>query len=198
MPITTTPIAAKALASSVWCELPSAFCPTLFRIKQATQAWERRQAHALRRAVFCAEQGLFMGDDRDAIDAQAQLLVACTVVAGECDQVVGTVRIHPSEPGVWWGSRLAVHPSFRQQGRLGATLIRLAVGTAHAQGATEFHAHVQAQNVMLFEHLHWRSQGPLTLHGRAHAHMQASLSHYPPCTTPEWGHLTVIAARSAA
>ncbi len=178
-----------------WCDLPRTYSPPTFRIKEATEAWERREAMALRRAVFCVEQGLFRGDDRDVIDDTAQLLVACTCVAGECDQVVGTVRIHESAPGQWWGSRLAVHPSYRHAasdgGRLGATLIRLAVSTAHAQGAQQFSAHVQAQNVALFESLHWRLQEMVLLHGRPHGLMQASLPHYPPCHSPGWGYLSL-------
>ena len=169
------------------CDLPLAFQPVAFRIKRASEGWERREAHALRRAVFCVEQGLFVGDDRDAIDEQAQLLVACTSVAGECDQVVGTVRIHQPQPGVWWGSRLAVHPSFRHLGRIGATLIRLAVCSAHAQGAHTFRAHVQRPNVALFEQLHWHALDDIALHGRPHALMQAQLAHYPPCHAPDWG-----------
>lgn len=179
------------------CDLPTGFTPVAFRIKQASEAWEQREAHALRRAVFCVEQGVFVGDDRDAIDDSAQLLVACTCVAGECDQVVGTVRIHEPEPGVWWGSRLAVHPSFRHVGRLGATLIRLAVSMAHAQGAHQFWAHVQAQNVPLFEKLHWHLHGQRVLHGRPHGLMQASLAHYPPCHAPQWGYLSLSGATQA-
>lgn len=178
-------------------ELPCTFVPTEFRIKWATEPWERRQAYALRRAVFCIEQGLFLGDDRDAIDEQAQLLVACTCVAGECDQVVGTVRIHESEPGVWWGSRLAVHPSYRHIGRLGATLIRLAVSMAHAQNAHTFLAHVQLQNIALFEKLHWQLREQRLVHGQAHGFMQASLPHYPPCPHPEWGFFTLANAATA-
>jgi putative N-acetyltransferase (TIGR04045 family) len=180
------------------CEPASRYVPTEFRIKQATQAWERREAHALRRAVFCVEQGVFVGSDVDAIDAQAQLLVACSCVAGDCDQVVGTVRIHEAEPGVWWGSRLAVHPSFREHGLLGSTLIKLAVGMAHAQGAHQFWAHVQGQNVPLFERLNWCLESEVLLHGRPHGLMQASLAHYPPCHTPEWGHVTVPGASRRA
>jgi hypothetical protein len=45
-----------------------------------------------------------------------------------------------------WGSRLAVHPAFRSHGHLGATLIRLAVSRAHAQGCRTFLAHVPSQN----------------------------------------------------
>ena len=191
----TSPPGSAALLATDWsdhcCEPPSRYVPTEFRIKQATQGWERREAHALRRAVFCAEQGLFVGTDADAIEPQAQLLVACSCVAGDCDQVVGTVRIHEAEPGVWWGSRLAVHPSFRAHGALGSTLIKLAVGMAHAQGAHEFWAHVQGQYVPLFERLKWRLAREVLLHGRPHGLMQASLAHYPPCHTPEWGHVTV-------
>lgn len=178
------------MSPDVLCELPQSFQPAAFRIKRASEAWERRDAHALRRAVFCVEQGIFVGDDRDAIDDEAQLLVACTSLAGECDQVVGTVRIHQSEPGVWWGSRLAVHPSFRHVGRIGATLIRLAVCSARAQGAHTFWAHVQQANVPLFERLHWQCLTDVALHGRPHAWMQADLLQHPPCHEPDWGFLT--------
>jgi len=196
------PSTTQAMSAPDWsdhcCEPASRYVPTEFRIKQATQAWERREAHALRRAVFCVEQGVFVGSDVDAIDAKAQLLVACSCVAGDCDQVVGTVRIHEAEPGVWWGSRLAVHPSFREHGLLGSTLIKLAVGMAHAQGAHQFWAHVQGQNVPLFERLNWRLESEVLLHGRPHGLMQASLAHYPPCHTPEWGHVTVPGASRRA
>ena len=36
-----------------------------YQVKYATEAWERRGAAALRRAVFCREQGLFPEDDAD-------------------------------------------------------------------------------------------------------------------------------------
>jgi len=180
------------------CELSTDFAPAAFRIKCVSEPWERREALALRRAVFCVEQGLFVGNDLDAIDADATLLVACACVAGECDQVVGTVRIHEAQPGVWWGSRLAVHPSYRHLGRLGATLIRLAVSMAHARGATAFWAHVQQQNVALFEKLNWRLHGPVQLHGRPHGLMEASLAHYPPCHEPDWGYFTLPQARARA
>src|SRR5213592_2133824 len=94
------------------------YTPVEYLVREAVQDWEREEAHRLRRAVFCVEQGIFVGDDRDAIDGHAQLLVAMSCVGGMPDQVVGTVRIHQPEPGVWWGSRLAVHAAFRSQGHL--------------------------------------------------------------------------------
>lgn len=172
------------------CELPSTYKPAEYRIKQVTLPWERRQAYRLRRDVFCAEQRVFEHDDLDGIDAHAQLLVAVACVAGLPEQVVGTVRIHQHAPGVWHGSRLAVDAGFRKFGQLGATLIRLAVASAHAQGCHTFKAHVQSQNAPLFLRLHWHSLGEEMLLGRPHHLMQADLSCYPPCSTPHSGFVT--------
>jgi putative N-acetyltransferase (TIGR04045 family) len=169
---------------------PSAFVPCEFRIKWAATDWEHEQALALRRAVFCIEQGIFAGDDRDAVDRQARTLVALSLVGGAPDAVVGTVRIHEAEPGLWWGSRLAVDAAFRHHGRIGATLIRLAVASAHARGCRVFLAHVQSQNVPMFERLHWRPLGAESLHGRPHERMQADLDRYPPCLDPFHGYVT--------
>ena len=126
--------------------------------------------------MFCVEQGLFAGDDLDAIDARAQTLVALSSLGGMPDQLVGAVRIHAAEDGIWWGSRLAVHAAFRSHGRIGATLIRLAVCSAHARGCRVFLAHVQSQNVPLFEKLRWAALKEETLHGRPHHLMQADLA----------------------
>lgn len=158
-----------------------------FRIKFAASRWEREQALAVRRAVFCVEQGLFEGDDRDPTDDYAIHLVAVSMLGVAADRVVGTVRIHEEEPGLWWGSRLAVDQDHRRIGALGATLIRLAVSSAHAMGCHTFLAHVQAQNELLFRRLHWDSLGTVEFHGRPHVRMQADLSQYPPCHSPERG-----------
>jgi putative N-acetyltransferase (TIGR04045 family) len=176
---------------------PSTFVPCEFRVKWAATSWEREQAFALRRAVFCIEQGVFVGDDRDAIDERAQTLVALSCVGGTYDQVVGTVRIHAAGSGLWWGSRLAVHAALRHHGRIGATLIRLAVTSAQREGCTRFLAHVQSQNVPMFERLHWHSLETEMLHGRPHCRMQADLAHYPPCGDPFTGYVTRSAGASA-
>ena len=181
-------------------ELALEFLPCEYRIKWAESAWERQHARALRRAVFCIEQGLFGGDDADDIDERAQLLVAVSCVGGAADEVVGTVRIHEERPCLWWGSRLAVAAAFRSFGRIGATLIRLAVSSAHMRGCDTFLAHVQSQNVSLFERLHWHTVRQEQLHGRLHHLMQADLEHYPPCHTPYAGFVTrtVSSIRGAA
>lgn len=158
------------------------------RVRWAEARWEIEQAYALRRSVFCEEQGVFREDDRDAVDDAAQLLVAVHVPDGDAahpaGQVVGTVRIHESEPGVWYGSRLAVAVPYRRQGQIGATLIRLAVSSAHALGCKRFLAHVQSQNVPLFRRLHWTTLAEEMLLDRPHHLMEADLLYYPPCHTP--------------
>lgn len=158
-----------------------------YTIKWVTLPWERTQAYALRRRVFCQEQGIFEHDDLDDIDGHAHLLVALGNLAGWHEEVVGTVRIHQPQPGVWFGSRLAVDGSYRRQGQLGPTLIRLAVSSANALGCQAFYAHVQAQNVPLFQRMHWQSLEKMTLRGIPHVMMQADLSHYPPCYDPNSG-----------
>ena len=167
-----------------------------FRIKFATDPWERRAAAALRQSVFVDEQKLFEGHDRDAIDAVAIPIVALSSFVVAADDVVGTVRIHEAEPGTWWGSRLAVAPDYRRVGALGAALIRLAVSSAHGRGCTRFLAHVQSQNGLLFQRLHWRTVDTVELHGRPHLRMEADLAFYPPFATPEAGFLAL--ARKAA
>ena len=95
--------------------------------------------------VFCDEQRIFAGDDRDDIDDYATTIVALSIVrASPPTSVVGTVRIHEAEPGIWWGSRLAVAPGYRRIGAIGTSLIRLAVCSAHALGCRRFLAHVQS------------------------------------------------------
>jgi putative N-acetyltransferase (TIGR04045 family) len=171
------------------------FLPCEYRIKFAASRWERDGALALRRAVFCQEQRLFAGDDRDAIDDYAISIVALSMLGVAADSVVGAVRIHEEEPGLWWGSRLAVERDYRRVGAIGATLIRLAVSSAHAMGCKTFFAHVQAQNGPLFQQMHWETLGEIDLLGRPHLKMRADLSKYPPCHAPELG---FVALRKAA
>ncbi|WP_428375656.1 MSMEG_0567/Sll0786 family nitrogen starvation N-acetyltransferase [Lichenicoccus sp.] len=156
------------------------FVPGEYRVKLACEAWERHGHDRLRRAIFCDEQGIFAGDDRDGIDEVATPIVALSCIAGAADGVVGVVRIHQPEPGLWWGSRLGVHRHFRRIGSIGAELVRLAVCTASARGCERFLAHVQTQNVAFFERLHWHSLDAVMLHGRPHHLMQADLVRYLP------------------
>lgn len=183
------------LTNEVLCDLPLQYAASSFRVKWADTDWEVGQAKELRREVFCKEQGVFEEDDQDSVDEHAQTLVAVSYLGAMPDQVVGTVRIHSTEPGVWWGSRLAVDTVFRRHGKLGATLIKLAVSSARARGCHVFLAHVQSQNTPLFGRLHWQALKHEALHGRPHDLMQAQLEHYSPCYDPIQGYF--VSGRSA-
>ena len=173
------------------------FAACHFRLKFATDHWEQDGAAALRRRVFCDEQGIFHGNDRDAIDAEAFHLVALSTMAVLADEVVGTVRIHQSEPGVWYGSRLAVDRRYRRVGALGAALIKLAVSSANSFGCVRFYANVQAQNELMFRRLNWSRVSEVELHGQPHVFMQADLAAYPALVNaPEGFH--AIAKKAAA
>lgn len=160
--------------------VPAPFQSADYIVRFATETWERAGAASLRHAVFCREQQVFTYDDRDAIDDIAIPIVALSMIGGQPDEVIGTVRIHREPGNLWWGSRLAVAATHRTVGSIGPALIRLAVSTAHAMGCQRFHAHVQSRNELLFRRMHWKRLDEVELHGMSHALMQADLAHYPP------------------
>lgn len=155
------------------------FRPSAYRCQIARSRWELDAYHALRRRVFCGEQGLFQGNDRDFIDEGATAIVAVSLLGVTIGDVVGCVRIDERESGLWYGSRLAVNPGFRGAAPLAANLIRKAVCTAHAAGCERFLAHVQRPNVRFFRRLHWARRGAILVHGQPHELMEADLDHYP-------------------
>lgn len=156
-------------------------------VKIALTDAEREMARQIRRAVFCGEQNIFTDSDHDAIDAIALPLLALCETDGIINEAIGTVRIHEAAIGLWFGSRLAVTASARRSSSVGSGLIRLAVGIAHAHGCKKFLAHVQSQNVPMFERLHWQSLAQETIHGRPHHLMQADLAYYPPIVDGDIG-----------
>lgn len=143
---------------------------------------------ALRQAIFCAEQALFTGNDIDEIDATACPIVAIDSEAPSGEQIVGVVRIYETQPRLWYGGRLGVHPDYRRVGRIGKGLIHKAVTTANTWGCDRFLATVQLQNVRFFQRLHWESLAEITVCDRPHHLMVADLTHYPPGeeTRPNW------------
>jgi putative N-acetyltransferase (TIGR04045 family) len=133
--------------------------------------------HAIRHAVFVAEQRIFTGSDRDGRD-----LAPSTVhLLGRVDGVVaGAVRLYPLDPrdpgGEWQGDRLAVLPEYRTTG-LGAPLVRLAVATAGELGGRVMIAHIQLANRIFFRRLGWTQRGESEIYlGRPHLLMDIPLS----------------------
>lgn len=129
--------------------------------------------HALRRAVFVQEQGLFAGHDRDDHDDDPRLVVlAAHTPDGE---YLGGVRLGPAtdpDIGWWFGGRLAVTPAGRRFGGVGAALVRAAVAHAEAAGALRFDAAVQPANERFFARLGWRRVREVETAGRPHVLMR--------------------------
>jgi putative N-acetyltransferase (TIGR04045 family) len=149
----------------------------IFTTRRAGSAAELAAYFALRRQIFCAEQGVFSGDDRDSWDDNAHAIVC---LDDREQRVVGVVRIWEDGADHWWGGRLGVHPDFRAAGGIGRALVLTAVGTARAWGAQQFRATVQRPNVAFFRRLHWQTLETLELFGQPHHLMQADLDRYPP------------------
>ena len=139
----------------------------------------------LRQQIFCQEQGLFQGNDRDDIDTTSYPIVANAHGRDQqSDQVVGVVRIYEETPRLWYGGRLGVHLDYRRAGRIGKGLIQKAVTTANTWGCDRCLATVQLQNVRFFTRLHWKSLEEIEILGRPHHLMEADLEHYPAPAQP--------------
>ncbi|GAA1875334.1 hypothetical protein GCM10009836_65740 [Pseudonocardia ailaonensis] len=135
--------------------------------------------HAIRRAVFVEEQGLFDESDVDAHDARDDVI---HVLATHLGRPAGTVRLYPIGPDEWLGDRLAVLPQYRAAA-IGGPLVRFAVDTAGARDGRIMHAHVQVANERFFHRLGWATAGEIeTYVGTPHVPMQIALT--PPQT--EW------------
>lgn len=123
----------------------------------AVSADELASHFEVRRSVFCAEQAIFSGSDRDEHDDDPATLAVIGLVEGA---VCGAVRLYPLDAGgLWKGDRLAVVPEQRR-GLLGAHLVRFAVRTAGELGGTRMVAMVQSPNRHFFERLGWQADGP--------------------------------------
>lgn len=130
----------------------------------------------LRQQIFCQEQGIFQNSDRDQYDSIAYPIVAVT----NDNKIVGVVRIYETQPGLWYGGRLGVHPDYRRGWKIGKGLIDKAVTTANAWGCDRFLATVQLPNVRFFQRLHWNSVDEISLCNQPHHLMEADLNFYPP------------------
>ena len=120
----------------------------------------------IRHEVFVVEQELFRGSDRDGYDDDPDVVHVLAWLNGVA---VGTVRLFPLDRAdrLWQGDRLAVARSARILG-LGRPLVRFAVATAGERDGREMVAHIQLQNVALFERLGWHKNGEIETYVGVH------------------------------
>jgi putative N-acetyltransferase (TIGR04045 family) len=165
---------------STWGEPFLPFISPVVTAMVASEDWHLAAYYELRRSVFAEEQHLFETSDIDEHDGRATPIVALSQLAGMPDEVIGTVRIYPTDPGTWWGGRLCVMPRYRARRVVGTALICAAVSTAHSWGCQRFFATIQEANVRYFERHRFRSLRPIEVCGAPHRLMEADLTAYPP------------------
>ncbi len=134
--------------------------------RPALTAEELDTHYRIRHEVFVTEQQLFSGTDRDAYDTDPDVVHVLAFMNGEA---VGTVRLFPLDRAdrLWQGDRLAVLRSARIHG-LGRPLVRFAVKTAGERDGRVMVAHIQLQNVALFERLGWHKHGDVEVYVGVH------------------------------
>lgn len=164
--------------------IPLAPRDVTFQCRIARDPQERAAYFALRRDIFCEEQGVFARDDEDSEDAHATPLVCFAQEGAGHEALAGVVRLYRAAPSyapdTWFGGRLGVARRYRTAGVVGRMLVKTAVGTAVAWGCQRFLATVQEQNEPFFRRLRWHTREELVLRGRRHVLMEADLRHYPP------------------
>jgi putative N-acetyltransferase (TIGR04045 family) len=183
-------------AANVWGQEVIPFLSSAIAAQIVSEPWQLEAYYRLRRSVFAEEQGLFDQTDVDAHDARATAIVAMAQMAGMADEVVGVVRIYPTDPDTWFGGRLGVIPRYRSRRIVGTSLICAAVSTARAFGCKTFLATIQAKNVRYFEQHHFSAIEPVEVCGQPHQLMRADLEAYPACAA--WANRPVFGDVAAA
>ena len=154
--------------------------------------------YRIRKRIFCDEQRIFRGSDIDEKDFGSIPIIAVNHYCGSPDEIVGVVRIYEEKKREWFGGRLGVVQAYRSFSKfvcpnlfrekkvsplytmsVAAALIYRAVSLANHIGCDKFSAHVQEQNVKLFERLYWNVVGEKQIHGVTHVLMKADLEAYP-------------------
>ncbi len=164
----------------VWGQPITPFRSPRVTAQTACEAWQIDAYYRLRRAIFAEEQRLFDGSDGDEHDAAATPIVAVAHMGGMPDEVIGVVRIYPTERGTWYGGRLGVSLAYRSQRVVGTSLVVAAVSTARAWGCQRFLATIQLQNVRYFEQHRFATVATVEVCGQPHRLMEADLEAYAP------------------
>lgn len=112
---------------------------------------ERAGALALRKRVFCVEQGVPVSEELDGLDDEAAHLVAlaCAREADDSDLVVGTLRLLRREEIAKVG-RVAVERTWRRRG-IAQRMLALALARAREEGCTRALLAAQLEAVELYE-----------------------------------------------
>ncbi len=115
-------------------------------IHWAREEAERAGALAVRREVFCHEQGVPLEEELDGRDDEALHLIARSAVDG---RVIGTLRLLLGERRAKVG-RVAVERQWRRRG-IAARMLRAALAMARERGCGEVSLAAQTNAIGLYE-----------------------------------------------
>jgi predicted GNAT family N-acyltransferase len=125
---------------------------TTFQIRRVRTREELAAAMALRYEVFCVEQGVPQGEERDGRDREGLHLIAV-----DGDRVVGTCRLVFVGATVQF-SRLAVSRASRRQG-IATALLDATDAETRAGGANRIVLHAQTYARSLYESAGYQPRG---------------------------------------
>ena len=139
-------------------------------VRPPRDAGELREALVLRERVFCGEQGVSPGAERDGRDGEALHLIA-----RDGDGVIGTCRL-VFRGGVAHLGRLAVMAEHRRRG-VGAAILREAADRARELGAEIISLHAQMDVRDLYVADGYAERGdPFVEEGIKHVTMEKALA----------------------
>jgi predicted GNAT family N-acyltransferase len=140
-------------------------------VRRAASAVEIGAALALRRAVFCDEQGVPLTDELDGRDEEATHLVAYAE-----GRVVGACRLLLEPDGTARFGRLAVVPARRGRGIAGA-LLAAAEAEAGRLGARRMELAAQVEAQAMYASRGYEARGePFPDAGLPHVRMEKTLA----------------------
>src|SRR3546814_735285 len=111
------------------------------------------QAFAIRRAVFCVEQGVSDAEEVDGLDD-----LCTSYLASLNGRAVGTMRVRPLAGDTVKLERVAVLQAYRGQG-IGGVLMRHAIARAAAKGVRRLVLNAQCQAEFFYAGLGFLRRG---------------------------------------
>ena len=135
-------------------------------IAEAADGNDMAACFAIRREVFCIEQGVSEDLEIDGLDAECRHYLLR--VGG---QTVGTARTRPVEPGMTKVERVAILARYRGRG-LGAALMRHVLRDLDEEGRGRSVLHAQAHSETFYRALGFATEGePFEEAGIPHVRM---------------------------
>ena len=139
-------------------------------VAEATGDAERAAAFALRRAVFCAEQGVAAAIEFDGLDGACRHYLARIGA-----RTVGVARLRPYGAGAVKIERMAVAADMRGRG-IGAAVLARLLADALASGAVRAVLHAQTHAAGFYARFGFAAEGaPFDEAGIEHVRMTRAL-----------------------